>query len=403
MSFKARAPATTLRLGTPEEVGMSEPRIRHVASLARQWVDEQVAQTMVVLVARRGVIVLHEAFGKLTPKADAPRAPRDSIFELASITKVLTATALMTLVDDGKVGLNRPVAGYIPEFQGPGKDAVLVRHLLTHTSGLRSLEIEEYAKEAQDRIEVPPAADTLPPLFHEYLFRRYGCPTWKPPGEEMSYANFNLDLAADIVRRVARTSLDRYAHDRLFGPLGMKDTYFGRVGVPRNRRVVEPASNAEHPPWWREGMDSETQPFYTGSNFAWSTVLDMAIFGQTFLNGGAYGDARVLSPASVAAMSRNQIPGVRSVFFDQVFPEAGWGLGWDVQGTKAGWNGALQSPETFGHLGAGGLDLWVDPVNEIVGVYFSMTSMSEITTAEWAKHWRNDLFADAVIAAVVEP
>ncbi len=403
MSLSARTSSKTLRLGTPEEVGMSEPRIRNVASLVRQWVDDQVAQTMVVLVARRGVIVLHEAFGKRTPEDDAPRASRDSIFELASITKVLTATVLMTLVDDGKVGLNRPVVGYVPEFQGAGKDAVLVRHLLTHTSGLRSLEVEKYAQETQGRIEVPPAPDTLPPLFHEYLFRRYGSPLWKPPGEEMSYANFNLDLAADIVRRVARTSLDRYAHDRLFGPLAMKDTYFGRVGVPRNRRVVEPASNAEHPPWWRDGMDSETRPFYTGSNFAWSTVLDMAIFGQMFLNGGAYGDVRSLSPASVAAMTHNQIPGVRSVFLDQVFPEAGWGLGWEVLGHKHGWNGTLQSPQTFQHMGAGGLFLWVDPVNEIVGVHFSATLELEFGTAEWAKRWRNDLFSDAVTASVVEP
>jgi serine-type D-Ala-D-Ala carboxypeptidase len=403
VSARVPAPAPTLRFGTPDEVGMSEPRIRHVAELMEEWVKEGVVQTMAVLAARRGVIVLHEAFGKRTPEADAPRTARDSIFELASITKVLTATALMTLVEDGKVGLNRPVAGYIPEFQGAGKDAVLVRHLLTHTSGLRSLEIEKYAKEAQDRLEVPPAPDTLPPLFHEYLFGRYGCPLWKPPGEEMSYANFNLDLAADIVRRVARTPLDRYAHDRLFGPLGMKDTCFGRVGVPRDRRVVEPPSSAEPPPWWREGMDSETAPFYTGSNFAWSTVLDIGIFGQMFLNGGAYGEARVLSPASVAAMTQNQIPGVRSVFFDQVFPEACWGLGWVMHGNKTSWNGALQSPETFGHLGSGGLECWVDPAREMVVVDFSMNRMSQLNTTEWARHWRNDLLSDALTAAIEEP
>lgn len=395
--------ALTLAPGSPENAGVSSSRIHHVADLVRGWVGEGVVQCMAVLVARRGVVVLHEAAGRLTPDADSPSAPLDAIFEIASITKVLTATALMTLVDDGLVGLNRPVSTYIPEFQGEGKDAVLVRHLLTHTSGLRAEDYEKYAKETRDRVQIPPAPSTQHPLFHEYLFRRYGAPLWKRPGEEMSYANLNLELVADIVCRVTGQSLDRFAHDRLFRPLGMRDTFYCRADVPRHRRVIEPPSPGPHPSWWNEGMLSETERFYMGANFAWSTVYDIAVFLQMFLNRGAYGETRVLSPASVAAMTRNQIPGVRSVFFDQVFPEAGWGFGWSIHANKIGWQGGLQSVSAFGHLGAGGLECWADPTHEMLVVDFSVNRMAEYTTMEWAKHWRNDLLSDAVTASIVEP
>src|SRR5438128_8658029 len=120
-----------LRPGTPEEAGMSAQRVRHVAALAEGWVAEGVTPALVVLVARRGVIVLHEAFGRLTPDPDSPPLQRDSIYPLTSITKPITATAAMILMEEGLLGLSRPVSEYIPEFTGEGKDAVMVHHLVT--------------------------------------------------------------------------------------------------------------------------------------------------------------------------------------------------------------------------------------------------------------------------------
>src|SRR5512140_1284303 len=126
-----------LRAGTPEEAGLSPHRLERIKALAAQWVSTGLTPSLVVLVARRGVIALHEAFGTLTPEADSPPLQRDSIFPLASLSKPITATAVMCLVEDGLLGLNRPVDEYIPEFTGEGKHAVLVHHLLTHTSGIR--------------------------------------------------------------------------------------------------------------------------------------------------------------------------------------------------------------------------------------------------------------------------
>ncbi len=125
-----------LRVGRPEEVGMSPERVARVKALAAQWVSQGVTPSLAVLVARRGVIVLHEAFGKLTPAPDAPPLQLDTIFPMASVTKPVTATCAMILVEDGRLGLNRPVVEYIPEFVGEGKTAVMVRQLLTHSSGL---------------------------------------------------------------------------------------------------------------------------------------------------------------------------------------------------------------------------------------------------------------------------
>jgi serine-type D-Ala-D-Ala carboxypeptidase len=400
MSDPLRPTATTLRRGTPEEVGMSALRIHHLTDLAEGWVRENVAPTMVLLAARRGRIVFHQAFGHLTPEADAPPTPLDAIFQLASITKVLTATAVMVLVEEGRVGLNRPVSGYIPDFRGEGKDRVLVRHLLTHTSGIHEQELEKHALERRGKIDLPSAEPALHPLAHEYLALRYDCPLWKPPGEEMSYADFNFDLAGEIVRRVTGTSLDRFARERIFRPLGMNDTYYCRVDAPPERRVRRPQDPTASPDPLLEAVERER--LCLGSNLALSTAADMATFGQMFLNGGAYGGARVLSPASVAAMTRNQLPGIRSTFMAEVFPEAGWGLGWSIHGSKTGFCGGLYSPEAFEHWGAGGTYCWVDPANEIVGVFFSVALYSPSDPQMFLK-WRHDLFTDAVTAAVTEP
>jgi len=379
---------------------MSSPGVRHLTELGEAWVRAGASPTIVLLAARRGRIVFHEAFGRLTPDPIAPATPLRALFPLASIGKVFTATALMILVEEGRVGLNRPVSGYLPEFQGEGKDRILVRHLLTHTAGIRDEEVDAYAKEHRGKVVLPPAEETLHPLEQEYLALRFGCPLWKPPGEEMSYSPYSFELLGEIVRRVSGTSIDRFERTRLFEPLGMNDTYNCPVDGPpelRARRVPDPEAVPDP-----MDLAHETERLVYGSGGELSTANDLAILGQMFLNGGAYGRARVLSPASVSAMTRNQIPGIRATYGTEVFPEASWGLGWGVHGSKAGRSGGLYSAESFEHSGATGVNLWVDPTNEIVGVYLSLTPVGRFAP-DWTKNWQHDLFMDAVTAAVVEP
>jgi serine-type D-Ala-D-Ala carboxypeptidase len=121
--------------GTPEEAGMLPDRIESVKQLAAGWVAEGHTPSLVLLAARKGIIFLHEAYGRLWPEENSPPLRTDSVFPIASLTKPVTATAAMILVEDGLLGLNRPVIDYIPEICAEGTEEILVHHLLTHTSG----------------------------------------------------------------------------------------------------------------------------------------------------------------------------------------------------------------------------------------------------------------------------
>lgn len=386
--------ATTLRSGTPAEAGASAERVGAVANVARSWVDGGDASALVVLAAHRGRVFLHEAFGRQGPEPEAPPVARTTLFPLASISKVITATAVMMLVDEGRIGLNRTIAEYLPEFQGDGKEAVQVFHLLTHTSGLRDEDLEAHANERKGPFNIPPDDGAMAPFLYENLAPRWDAPLWKPPGVEMAYTGYNYRLLGEIVRRVSGISLAAYARSRIFDPLGMTDSHFGLPDTLKPR-VVRRGPDAMDP-----DLDTPRyQQMAWGSAGAFSTALDMAIFGQMFLNRGAYAERQILSPAAVAAMTRDQLPGIQGRLLNEFFPEASWGLGWSVHGRKTGWCGGLYSPESYEHWGSGGVYMWVDPTYEVVGVYLSVIPFPE----EHPRYTeRQDLFTDAVTAALVD-
>jgi CubicO group peptidase (beta-lactamase class C family) len=134
---------------------------------------------------------------------------------------------------------------------------------------------------------------------------------------------------------------------------------------------------------------------------AYATARDMAVFGQMFLDRGRYGRARILSPASAAEMTRNQIPGVDAYFGGVTYPGASWGYGWTIQGngTWPYYSPTLCSPRMFWHTGLGGFFMWVDPVYEIVGVYCAVVTRQHASLSPVAAY---DLFANSVTAAVTE-
>jgi CubicO group peptidase (beta-lactamase class C family) len=377
---------------------MSAQRLRHVADLAEGWVAQGMHPGIVVLAARRGEIVLHEAFGRLTSEADSPPMPRDAIFPLTSLSKPLTATAAMILVEEGRLGPNRPVSLYIPEFTGEGKDKVMVHHLLTHTSGLTEEDVDAHIeKKKQDSVDVPPPEGSQHVDIHERLFLGYDTPLTYTSGTEQRYCNFGAELLGEVVRRISGKGLAEFARERLFEPLGMKDSSFGVSETVRHRVVKRPA---DVPLAFIDSQEFQTTPWaYCG---AYSTAMDMAVLGQMYLNGGVYNEARVLSPVTVAEMTRNQIPGVPAQFVDEFFPEAGTGFSWFIRENKkvAVYGETLQSSKTFCHGGAGGVFLWVDPVHEMVGCYFSV-DLGPITIAESYRYWCADLFINAVTAAIV--
>ena len=183
----------------------------------------------------------------------------------------------------------------------------------------------------------------------------------------------------------------------------MQDTFYIVPDAVRARIVRRPldAPFAATAPTGGPGLGTrEHQELPLASGGVYSTAMDMAIFGQMFLNRGSYGEVSILSPAAVAEMTRNQIPGISAQFRGEFFPEASWGFGWGIHGNKrALQDGSLHSPQAFDHHGAGGVYFWVDPVYEIVGVYFSVTL--ELTDDLRPKECY-DLFTNAVTAAVVD-
>jgi serine-type D-Ala-D-Ala carboxypeptidase len=407
----------TLHYVTPEEAGMLPDRIEKVKQLAAGWVASGHTPSLVILAARKGKIFLHEAYGVLTPEADSPPLRIDSIFPISSLTKTITATAVMILMEDGLLSLNRPVFEYIPELCGKGAKSIQIHHLLTHTSGFNDEILAPFVTEEKG-IKTPPCPENQHPLIHELLYRLFPTPLFKHPGIENAYCSYNYELLGEIVRRVSGRSLADFAAERIFRPLGMNDTYFVVPESLDDRIVKRPAdapyAQSQSPksqspylgPFGRffDGLNSrQVQEVPSASGGAFSTAINMAVFGQMFMNGGQYGDQRILNSLTVSEMTRNQIPGIDVNYFGTLIPEAGsWGYGWIIAGDYK-WRyflGDLRSSKTFMHTGAGGTLLFVDPVNEILLVYFSV--VLEVTPRFEAKT-NNDLFENAVYASIKDP
>ena len=395
-----------LRRGAPEEVGMLPERVALTRDLCARWVKEGHTPTLGVCVARRGVIVLHEAFGVLGPGPDSPPLGREALYAGASVTKPITATLAMQLVEDGVLGLNRPAKDYLPELSGEGVDDILVHHLLTHTSGYPfhtdAPFVAHMAEKLGGGFEVPPCPAGLHPVVHQWLSLLWDLPRVSKVGEVMNYATHNYELLGEIVRRLSGRSLEEAARERIFDPLGMDDTYYV-VPECESHRVVQRASGlpfADPESFFMEGFGSrqwQETPF--GGAGIFTTPVDMTVFGQMILNRGRYGSARILSPAAVAAMTRDQVPGLRALLVGQEQAHASWGYGWTVA-SPSKWRyyeGSLHPLGTISHGGGGGQNFWIDREHELVGAYFEVATRM---TERWEFLWNFDLFQNAITAAV---
>lgn len=394
-----------LRPGSPAEAGLDADRIARVRDLCARWVKQGHTPSLCVCVARRGVVALHEAWGVVGPEPDSAPLQLDTLFPIASVTKPVTATLVMQLVEDGVLGLNRPAKDYLPELSGEHKDEILVHHLLTHTSGfpwhIDPPMLIHAARKLEAGLELPPLPDTQHPDTHRILEIFWDAPLASRPGEVMTYSNHNYVLLGEIVRRLSGKPIADLARERIFEPLGMENSYYVVPDELLPRRVQRPA----HFPM-ADGLGDlpgiDTPEFHqtpnAGAGMA-STPLDMARFGQMILNRGRLGDARVLSPAGVAAMTRDQIPGTSSLLFGARFERGSWGYGWAVE-SPTKWpyfNGSLQTLGALSHPGAGGAMFWIDRERELVGAYFEVTrDISERMEFKW----NFDVFQNAVTAAL---
>ncbi len=350
-----------LQFGTEQQAGIHPGTAEKLDRLACRWIDTGFTTSVAYLAAHRGVIFAYGAKGLRVPGDPPELLQPDTIFPIASITKVLTGIAIFLLTEEGLVSPTRPVQEFIPEFKGDGKNQVLIHHLLTHTSGIRDEDLWNQIKPDFESTQIPEEYARLHPHLGKYFYMGCSAPLWKAPGEEMSYSGFGIGIAGEIVVRVSGMSLDAFFRERIFGPLAMKDSYLSVPDELDGRIIVYP-ENAIFKSL--NGLDHRKNQSASGG--AYSTAYDLALMGQMFLDKGMHNDRRFLSRASVDAMTRNQTKGIISHYGDKVFKESGWGLPFGLSLDKTDETGTLRSPQAFSHGGAGCTMLFIDPVYEVV-------------------------------------
>lgn len=318
----------------------------------------------VVLVARKGRVAWRKAYGERTVEPQREVMTPDTIFDLASLTKVVaTATSIMILVERGKVRLSDPLSHYIPEIKGEGRDRITIELLLTHRAG--------YAPDFDLKDRWTGYDEAIKRLIKE--------PLRNQPGTRFVYSDINYIALGEVVHRASGLSLDEFARRNIFEPLGMRDTTFrpapslkARLAPTEKRRgqlsyLGDSADNAgrEGEEWLRGQVHDPTayrMNGVAGHAGLFSTADDLAVFCQMILNGGQYHGVRILSPLAIAEMTRPRL-----VADDG----AARGLGWDINTSFSSNRGDLFPLGSFGHTGFTGTSIWIDPASQLFVIFLS--------------------------------
>jgi CubicO group peptidase (beta-lactamase class C family) len=330
------------------------------------FVDAKEIAGAVTVVGRKDGIVDFQAIGSLDLTAGKPMS-RDAIFRIASMTKPITAMAVMILAEEGKLSVDDPVEKHLPEFRGQmlvaGRTAdtvtlkksprpITLRDLLTHTSGLPGRMPEGlkdlYAQRNHTLAEAVMAFSQRPLDF--------------APGTKWAYCNAGIDTLGRVVEVVSGQSYEAFLKKRIFDPLGMKDTTFypTREQLPRVSPIYRRKDGKLAPVAYPVIGPPAGARYPIPAGGLYSTGADLAKLYQMMLNHGTLGKTRILSPASVAAMTRVHTGDLKTGFS----PGMGWGLGWGVVRTPEGVTKSL-SPGSYGHGGAFGTQCWIDPKRDL--------------------------------------
>lgn len=329
----------------PAAVGMSAKRLAAIDRVVGRGIRAGGFPGAAVIVGRRGAAVFSKGYGRLSWSKDASRVDPDaSIYDLASLTKVVgTTTAIMILYDEGRISLDARAVEYLPAFTGGWKDSITIRQLLTHRSGLpASRDLWKLATNPQEaRLGVIDAA----------LQCR--------PGVCFEYSDLGMVLLGMVVETVTGVGLDRFLHERVFAPLGMTSTFFRPVAELRPRIAPTDVSPPRGYPLRGEVADENAYALggIAGHAGLFSTASDISVFAQMMLNGGEYNGVRIVSDSTIALFTR-RTAGTRA-------------LGWDTAEDNGGGSGAYLSGRSYGHTGYTGTSLWIDPDRELFVVLFT--------------------------------
>jgi CubicO group peptidase (beta-lactamase class C family) len=358
----------------PLTVGFDPELPARLDSIVRIGLEQGAAPGAALAVARYGRLVHLKGYGTTDYAPGAPAVDATTIYDLASLTKVVaTTTAAMILEEEGKLDLSRTVSSYLPEFNAPDKAAITVRMLLTHRGGLEAF--APLWKEWHGRAE--------------YLTQINARPLANPPNTKVVYSDWDFILMGMIVERITGTSLDAFTAERVFGPLGMTSTRFTPDTTDKAlmQRITYTAldtlrgqlhGTVHDPNAWALGGVS-------GHAGLFSSARDLAVFVQMLMNGGTYAGVRIVKPTTVARWTSSQDLGSSRA------------LGWDTPSSVSS-AGRFFSPRSFGHTGYTGTSIWVDPER---GLFVVLLTNRVNSRGEATRHTqlRRDV-ADAVQSAI---
>jgi CubicO group peptidase (beta-lactamase class C family) len=338
------------------DLGMHRERLARIPVRMQEFVDRGTTAGIVTLLMRHGNVALLSAVGYQDRESRKPMNA-DTIFAIHSMTKPVTSTGIMILVDEGKVALIDPVEKYLPEFKGqklasgaaPAR-LVNLRDLLTHTSGYLGGGPEVKDRTMHTLAEVV-SLEARQPLQYE-------------PGTKWKYSNAGMAALGRIIETVSGKPYERFIEERILRPLGMNDSFYFPPAEKRSR--IAAAYTDEKGTLVRAKIDiyKEGAKYAAPEGGLYSTATDMSRFYQMMLNGGALDGQRILSAAAVHLMTQVQTGDLPAGFA----PGTGWGLGWGIVRNVEGMF-RMQSIGTYGHGGAWRTMGWVDPPKDLVGVF----------------------------------
>ena len=364
VSLSVQSAPAQIPLSRPESVSLSTQHLAQMDAIIAEEIANKHLPGAVVLVGRKGRVVWRKSYGARAVEPAREVMTPDTIFDLASLTKVVaTATSIMILVERGKVRLSDPVSVYIPELKGEGRERVTIEQLLTHVSG--------YAPDFDLRERWTGYEEAIKRLVKE--------PLRNPPGTRFTYSDIGFIALGEVVARAGGMPLDQFARKNIFGPLRMTSTGFrpsatlkARIAPTEKRRgqlsyLGDTGANvgAEGEIWLRGEVHDPTSyrmNGVAGHAGLFSTANDLAIYCQMILNRGSYRGVRILSPLTVAEMTRPRVVSSSG---------ATRGLGWDMNTTYSTNRGDLFPLGSFGHTGFTGTSMWIDPASEMFVVFLS--------------------------------
>ena len=368
-------PQTVLRRDVPAAAGFDRSRLAIVDTIISQGIRSKAFPGAQVAVIRDGALVYRESFGNLTYDPESLPVTGSTMYDLASLTKVVVTTAsIMKLYDEGRCSLDDPIVRFLPQFQGASKQKVTIRDLLTHQSGLPAYR-DFY------RLSTSPtqALDSL-----------YATPLVAEPGDTTIYSDLGMMLLGKVVESITGKLLDEFFAETFSGPLGMTHTMFA---PSESRRGSCAPTEEDH--FWRMRLvqgtvhDENAELFggIAGHAGLFSTASDLAVFMQMILNGGTYGGTRFFRESTVIEFTgRETRHRVRA-------------LGWDAKSSKGSSAGSLFSISSFGHTGFTGTSIWCDPERRMAVVL--LTNRVHPTRENNGIYRIRPLIHDSIVRALV--